>query len=467
MKKLSCAQPAQSLDESYPTSRWLSKFEDLKKYKETYGSFDVKEKIDRSLSRWLQRQRQCALSEVKIKLLQDEGVRLDRKQPRFSIVNELQWIKQFNKLNAYKSKYGDCNVKSATDVSLYKWARRQREQYKLYTEGKDSSMTSERVNMLKGEGFVWVIKNVTDRKRKSADNNVSNESAQKLTKKGHRRDDEKWLSMFDKLKNYREQHDTFTVLEKHDPKLRNWVTVQRTLYKQVLNGDISKMYPERVSLLKDKGFEAIFVKSVLLHNKRNDEKWLSMFDKLKKYREQHGTFTVSKQLDQDLYQWLSVQKSLYKQVLNGDTSKMCPEHVSLLKMQGFETIFEGASTSKQNLLSKRVAKYFFDINGERELFYGTVVAIYNSNGEDLFAIKYDDGETHIEGKDTVLELLDLYFSTGPSDGLPDMHEAQQDEVTNCNHMRSAIPMSTEGACADLRKAEMKDDHEKVSLTFRS
>ena len=410
IKKLSCAQPAESL---YPKSRWLSKFEDLKNYKEIHGSFDVKQSINMSLYGWLAYQRQCfrnfktgaspALSEVKIKLLQDEGVSLDKLEnkdyennegvnedkKRLSGVNmahELKWIKQFDKLKAYKSKHGDCNVNSSTDVLLYQWASRQREQYKLYNEGKGCSITAERVKLLNGEGFVWETKNVTDRRRKSADNNVFTESPRKWTKKG---------------------------------------------------------------------------------NKRDDEKWLSMFEKLKKYREQHATFTVSKQLDQHLYRWKNTQKSLYKQVLNGDISKMFPERVSLLEKEGFEAIFEGASTSKQNLLSKRVAKYFFNINGERELFYGTVIAFYKSNGEDLFAIKYDDGETHIEGKDTVLELLDLYSSAGPSDGRPDIQNTQHDAVTPCNHMTSAIPISAEGVRTDSRKAEMEDGHEKVSLTFRS
>ena len=75
---------------------------------------------------------------------------------------------------------GDCNVpqKYPDHPALGVWVNKQRMEYKLYQEGKKTSMTLERVQKLEAAGFQWA-------KRKGA---------------------EAWEAKFEELVQYREEH---------------------------------------------------------------------------------------------------------------------------------------------------------------------------------------------------------------------------------------------------------------------
>jgi hypothetical protein len=103
---------------------WQESFELLKQYKEIYGNCNVpdKWKDDRSLARWVGRQR---------------GLHLTMKEERRAALDaigfdwnplETAWQQQYQKLVKYKEEHGDCNVPEGwkKDPTLAKWVATQR-----------------------------------------------------------------------------------------------------------------------------------------------------------------------------------------------------------------------------------------------------------------------------------------------------------------------------------------------------
>ena len=70
---------------------------------------------------------------------------------------DASWKERFQQLREYKAQFTNCLVpiKYAANPKLGKWVSTQRTQYKLYQEGKPSSMTAERIQKLESVGFKW------------------------------------------------------------------------------------------------------------------------------------------------------------------------------------------------------------------------------------------------------------------------------------------------------------------------
>ena len=68
-----------------------------------------------------------------------------------------RWNKRYNELVAYKEQHGDCNLAERDEdhKQLGGWVKTQRREYSNLMQGKKSAMTEERINKLKGIGFVW------------------------------------------------------------------------------------------------------------------------------------------------------------------------------------------------------------------------------------------------------------------------------------------------------------------------
>ena len=72
---------------------------------------------------------------------------------------------------------------------------------------------------------------------------------------GRKIDNKKWMSMFQRLVEYKKQHRNTAVPKKYDedPKLGEWVSKQRRLYKN------NQLLPNRYALLNSVGFEWVGV----------------------------------------------------------------------------------------------------------------------------------------------------------------------------------------------------------------
>mmetsp|Transcript_55169 Transcript_55169/g.64545 ORF Transcript_55169/g.64545 Transcript_55169/m.64545 type:complete len:385 (+) Transcript_55169:289-1443(+) len=67
------------------------------------------------------------------------------------------WRKRYNMLCEYRNIYGDCLVPQRYKLNpqLGTWVSTQRRQYKLFKEGKSSSMKLQRIHCLNSIGFMW------------------------------------------------------------------------------------------------------------------------------------------------------------------------------------------------------------------------------------------------------------------------------------------------------------------------
>lgn len=142
---------------------WLIKYKALKAYKEKHGNCCVPQRVDdpslKSLSKWVRRQREY------YKALQE-----DRKSPvtneQIDLLNEIgftwnasrhtpvQWIQRYNELLDYKAEHGHVRVPQDYPI-LGEWVANQRRQYKLFKDGRRSSLTPERIDLLKQANFIW------------------------------------------------------------------------------------------------------------------------------------------------------------------------------------------------------------------------------------------------------------------------------------------------------------------------
>jgi len=112
-----------------------------------------------SLAHWVKRQRY----QYRIKI---EGKHSTMSDERERALQELRfswdshsaaWLERWEELANFKRCYGHTNVpkKFSENQPLAVWVKCQRRQYKLFVEGRNSNMTSERIQFLQSLGFVF------------------------------------------------------------------------------------------------------------------------------------------------------------------------------------------------------------------------------------------------------------------------------------------------------------------------
>lgn len=147
---------------------------------------------------------------------------------RFKRFQNTQWHDKFQELLAFRKENGHCQVPHTwpPNPQLARWVKRQRYQFKLRCEGKLSTMTEDRVQLLNEVGFVW----------------DSHAAA--------------WQEKYEELKDYVRTYKTFNMGNSYatHPQLATWVKCQRRQYKLLMMGQESNMTAERKELLEDLGF---------------------------------------------------------------------------------------------------------------------------------------------------------------------------------------------------------------------
>lgn len=109
---------------------------------------------------------------------------------------------------------------------LFGWVKRQRCQYKLYQCGKESTMTQERIDLLNSIGFVW------------------------------NQQETLWESRFKELVDFKKKYGNCAVPYNYEenPKLANWVKIQRRQYVLYQAKCDSNMTCDRIQRLEKLGF---------------------------------------------------------------------------------------------------------------------------------------------------------------------------------------------------------------------
>lgn len=150
--------------------KWNVRYKELLIFRKENGHAAVPHSYPKNpqLSRWVKRQRR------QWKLLQENQTSTMTTE-RLSLLNEIgfvwdshdvNWREKLDALLSFRHENGHCNVPSNNkDKKLATWVKCQRRQYKLFWDGKPSSMTSERILQLEQAGFEWEIRASSPRKK--------------------------------------------------------------------------------------------------------------------------------------------------------------------------------------------------------------------------------------------------------------------------------------------------------------
>jgi len=133
--------------------------------------------------------------------------------------------------------------------------------------------------------------------------------------------------MFHDLVEYRKQHGDFHVPKK-SKKLWSWVAHQRRQYLFMKEGKKSSMTKERADQLDAVEF---------VWSGPHSNTWKRMFEKLVRYKEQHGHCCAPYKsgVDKQLGQWVHKQRHKYKKMKMGEKGSLTTERFEMLDSIGF------------------------------------------------------------------------------------------------------------------------------------
>lgn len=153
---------------AYQAENWTEKFEELIEFRAQHGHCNVPNSFPENvnLAQWVKRQRY----QYKLKLENKRSTMSDERAQALEEIgfvwdsHRAVWDERLQGLLEYKARNGHCNVPSryAANRQLAIWVKRQRRQYKFYTEQKPSSMTPERIQRLESIGFEWDLRKRND-----------------------------------------------------------------------------------------------------------------------------------------------------------------------------------------------------------------------------------------------------------------------------------------------------------------
>ncbi len=147
---------------------------------------------------------------------------------RFKPFHEEKWTLRYKELLGFNAQHGHAAVPHTypPNPQLARWVKRQRRQYKLREDGKSTTMTAERLEMLSSVGFIWDSHDVN------------------------------WREKLYCLTVFRQEVGNCNVPSNYkDKKLATWVKCQRRQYKLYCDGKPSAMSPDRIKVLESVGFE--------------------------------------------------------------------------------------------------------------------------------------------------------------------------------------------------------------------
>jgi len=135
---------------------WELRFQELVIFKETHGHCVVPRTVP-VLGRWVKKQREHYKRKASGKNSSLTSARYERLAKLgfvWGCPQRDDWNARFQQLKEYKAMHGNCLVPKR-DLLLGRWVGRQRSIYKDFLQGKSTSLTQERINLLTEIDFVW------------------------------------------------------------------------------------------------------------------------------------------------------------------------------------------------------------------------------------------------------------------------------------------------------------------------
>ena len=127
--------------------KWMDKFEELKKYKNTNGHCNVPRNYSGGLGVWVEQPitKKKKLDNDKISKLESIGFVWKMNL----LENQQKWMDWLEELKKYKKINGHCNVPEKYSGGLGYWVRRQRVTYKK------GGLIYDKISRLESIGFAW------------------------------------------------------------------------------------------------------------------------------------------------------------------------------------------------------------------------------------------------------------------------------------------------------------------------
>ncbi len=141
-----------------------------------------------------------------------------------------------------------------------------------------------------------------------------------------------WNDNYNKLKEYKMTHGNIDLPtrsreDKELDRLCIWLNQQKSQYNAYKDGKKQTYFPLRVKALESLGIQ---------WNVR-DDKWTTNYNKLKEYKEKHGSTKVPTKSypDRNFSNWIATQRYEYKLLHENKKSRLSPERIKMLKDIGF------------------------------------------------------------------------------------------------------------------------------------
>jgi hypothetical protein len=297
---------------------WEERLAELKGFRDTHGHCNVPSgyKGNPSLGKWLANQRAkyklyrggkpSSMTATRIQQLEDLGFEWE--------TPESAWEDRLADLMDFCYTHGHCNVPQwyKDNPPLAQWVKQQQANYKLYRDGKPSTMTAARIQQLQDLGFKW---------------------GEPL--------ELSWEERLAELKDYTNTHGHCNVPYacKDNPPLAMWVCTQRRQYRRHRDAKTSGMTAQRIKQLDDVGFEW----------DPREAAWNEHLAELEDFCDAHGhcNVPISYKANPALAQWVKKQRDKYRLYRDGKRSCMTASRIQQLKELGFEWVPRAAKRTRE------------------------------------------------------------------------------------------------------------------------
>ena len=259
---------------------------------------------------------------------------------------------------------------------LIKWIKYQRSSYRYYLEdpmGGRHSMTEEKVNRLKDAGFTWIV---SDKKAWLAEESSMKKrgrgrpkNLKQMKEEKEQKPRQKWLSMYAKLVEYKQQHNTIEISSDETDEellsLRTWCKNQKNMHSRWRQGHDVGFTQEKANMLSQIGMD--FPLS-----------WEDMYVKVVQYKAQNGDIDISTNFDPILAAWMTRQNEILGRHLQGKSTRLTDDQAMRLMALGFQGGKNGFITNAitgvavgtggfVNVMGKTVASRDFDAKWDEML----------------------------------------------------------------------------------------------------
>ena len=239
----------------------------------------------------------------------EEGVSNKANQLRFDSelknkesVRELHrqlWTDKYSELKKYKDEHGNTNVSRKTNSKLVAWITAQRKAYRVRMEGGRFGLTDDRLKALEKLGLNL---DPTGMVSKSKNENCEGETESKNNN----------------LSTHAEIDDQNTTEQQESSSVDQNESTEEYTEEGVSNKTNQlRLDPE----LKNK-------------DSRRRQLWADNYNKLKKYKDEHGNTNVRLKTNPKLYAWIRNQRKAYRVRMEGGRSSLTDERLKALKFLG-------------------------------------------------------------------------------------------------------------------------------------